>query len=202
MRQSLIEEYENAILFHLPNHRDVFLMIFLPVWLGGWLFGCFAAMYSLVTGTFYSVNPTTPPVLLTLLMIFWLSGWLAGGGYFAYSVSKMIFGQETLEFTAKNLIVRQRILSFVRQVVYEQSTVWHLRTRAKSDLSVTYWRRRDWIEGQQTLEFEYGPATIRCAAGISQSAAAKILEAVQEKFPQYGPRDPATRYRWQPPRGV
>ncbi len=197
-RQGLIEEHEDSILFHLPTYRDFGVMIYLPFWLCGWLFGWLLASYALFSGSLFALNPTISPVILTIFLMVWFIAWTVGGYYFGFVFLRMAFGEEKLEFTKNSITIRQKILGFSSTKVFDQQEIWQLRTTKK--VTALIGTGAILGNGQQTLAFDYGRYAIRFGNGINETSAQKILEMVQEKFPQYKPRDSATRYQWQPPR--
>jgi hypothetical protein len=163
-----------------------------------WLFSCVLGLYALLSGDVVYANPTLPPVLSVLSTLAWLACWIGAGLYVARITWRLGFGVEMLEFTRDALTVRHQVLCFVTKQVFPQHEVWNLRTRPKDKLHT--WKGRQLDNGQQTLEFDYGRGTVRVGVGLSEAAAKTVLALVLEKFPQYAPREPATRYAWQPQR--
>jgi hypothetical protein len=163
------------------------MIIFLPIWLCGWAFGLVTAFWSLTTGTVERLNPNSP-FSPSLFLVVWLIGWTVGGGFALFTWLRMVFGVEILEFKNNVISIKQKILSFEQSRDYDPQHIWRLRTVAIPAASI-FNNHHYWGQNMQSLAFDYGARTIRFGSGIDEAEAAQILELIQQKFPQYRPRE-------------
>jgi hypothetical protein len=190
VKHSLLEEYSDTIFLFLPTYKNAGTMSLFPIFLLPWGFGWILGMLSLFSGRLYELNPTQSPIFLTLFLIVWLICWTIAGGYIVYSVTCMLFGQEIVEITENSFIVRQQVFGFSNEQIYNLPDIWNLQTIPKEPMTPFKNQYKTWNgQGDHTLAFDTHLGTIRFGAGISDRKAAKILEIVQEKFPQYKSRD-------------
>jgi hypothetical protein len=151
----------------------------------------------LLSGNVYKLNPNQSPLFLTLVALLWLIGWTMAGGYIMYSLTRMYFGQEVVKISESSFTVRQQVLRFSNEQIYSLSDIWNLRTIAKEPMTPFKNQYKPWNgQGDHTLAFDTHLGTIRFGTGISETKAAKILEIVQEKFPQYKTRDQLPNNHW------
>ncbi len=114
-----------------------------------------------------------------------------------YSVICMLFGQEIVEITENSFIVRQQVFGFSNEQIYNLPDIWNLRTIPKEPMTPFKNQYKTWNgQGDHTLAFDTRLETVRFGAGISETKAVKILEIVQEKFPQYKTRDQIPNNHW------
>jgi hypothetical protein len=200
MRAVLIEEQPDSLVFRLPNQRDLFTLILLPLLVCGFTIMMCVPLYSLLSGSIFVANPLTLAFLLVVALIAF-TAFGAAGLYWIYNIFRINFGQEVLTVTEDILTLELKILRFSRCKTYLQSEVWQFRTIEK-DKRGRYFRHQsyDLDQGAYTLAFDHNAGTAFLGASISEKGAASILEIICDKFPQYKPRDPATRHRWTPPR--
>ena len=197
MKHSLLEEYSDEIFLFLPTFKDAGTMLLFPIFLLPWSFGWILVLTGLLSGSVYELNPNQPALFLTLLMLFWLIGGTMAGGYIIYALCRMYFGQEIVKMTENSIIVRQQVLRFSNEQIYNLSDLWNLRTMTKKPMTPFKNQYKLWNgQGDHTFAFDTRLGTIRFGAGISESKAAKILEIVQEKFPKYKTRDQIPNNHW------
>jgi hypothetical protein len=197
VKHSLLEEYSNSIFLFLPPYKDVGTMVLLPLFFLAWSFGGIVGMPNLLSGKVYELNPSISPIFLTLFLLVWLICWALAGMYIIYVIIRMYFGQEIVEITESSFIVRQQVFGFSNERTYHLVDLWNLRTIPKEPMTPFKNRYKPWNgQGDQTLAFDNQLGTVRFGAGISETKAAKILEIVQEKFPQYKSRGQIPNNHW------
>jgi hypothetical protein len=197
VKHSLLEEYLNSIFLFLPPYKDVGTMVLLPLFFLAWSFGGIIGMPNLLSGKVYELNPSRSPIFLTLFLLVWLICWALAEMYIIYVIARMYFGQEIVEITESSFIVRQQVFGFSNERVYHLTALWNLRTIPKEPMTPFKNRYKPWNgQGDHTLAFDYHLGTVRFGAGISETKAAKILEIVQEKFPNYKTRDQLPNNHW------
>ena len=197
----MIEEQPDLLVFGLPNQADLFSIALLPIAVCGFLGLVCLPLYGLFSGSIFAVNPSTPAFLLVIVALIASTAFGAAGLYWIYNIFRINFGQEVLTITEDGLTLELRILRFSRCKAYSQSEVWQLRTIEKDRRQPFFPRQSyDLDKGLYTLAFDHNAGTAFFGASISEKSAAEILEIICDKFPQYKPRDLATRHRWTPPR--
>jgi hypothetical protein len=197
VKHSLLEEYSNSIFLFLPPYKDVGTMVLLPLFFLAWSFGGIVGMPNLVSGKVYELNPSISPIFLTLFLLVWLICWALAEMYIISVIVRMYFGQEIVEITESSFIVRQQVFGFLNERTYYLVDLWNLRTIPKEPMTPFKNRYKPWNgQGDQTLAFDNQLGTVRFGAGISETKATKILEIVQEKFPQYKSRDQIPNNHW------
>jgi hypothetical protein len=77
----------------ISSPKNVFMLIFLPIWLTGWTIGGIIAIGVLVTGG----------VKEAWFLLFWLCGWAVGESFALYALLWGAFGHEVI--TVKNGII-------------------------------------------------------------------------------------------------
>lgn len=201
MKAVVIEEQLDSLVFRLPNRTDLFAIALLPLAVFGLLGLVWLPMYGVFFISILVVYTSTPPLQLVMiaLMVYTLIG--AAGLYWIYNIFKINFEQETLTVTKDHLTLESKILWSSRCTMYLQPEVWQLRAIQK-DRRERYFPRQsdDLYRGSYTLTFDHNAGTAFFGASISERDASEILDIICDKFPQYKPRDSATRHQWTPPR--
>lgn len=188
-------------MFGLPNQRDLFTLILLPLVVCGFSSVVCVLLYSLFSGSIFAANLSTSTFLSIIVALAASTAFSAAGLYWIYNIFRINFGQEVLTITEDGLTLELRILLFSRCKTYPQQEVWQLRAIEKDRRQPFFPRQSyDLDKGLYTLAFDHKAGTAFLGASISEKCAAEILETVFDKFPQYKPRDSATRHRWTPPR--
>ena len=196
----MIEEQADSLVFRLPNQADLLSIALLPIAVCGFLGLVCLPLYSLFSGSIFAANDSTPAFLSVIVALAALTAFGAAGLYWVYNIFRINFGQEVLTVTENRLTLELRILRFSRGATYSQREVWQLRLLEKERRRTFYRQSLDLDLGSYTLAFDHDAGTAFFGASISEKGAAEILEIICDKFPQYKPRDPATRHRWTPPR--
>jgi hypothetical protein len=167
-----VQDTPRGLRIVVPAARDAGV-IFLPVWLVGWVLGLKWTIGLLLT-------IPGPPIELALFVGAWLVAWISGGIWSIRSLAWMLAGREEIEIDQATLTIRRRILRLARTHTYDRNHVQHLRvfkegTDAPSFLGLI----RD---ANGTLAFDYGARTIRMGEGIDESEARHLLGRIQERF--------------------
>ena len=194
----MIEEQSDLLVFRLPNQADLFSIALLPIAVCGFLGLVCLPLYGLVSGSIFALNASTPTLSLVIFALATSTAFGAAALYWIYNIFKINFGQEVLTVNQNSLTLELRILRFSRSTTYSQREVWQLRSIEKKRFF--YQRSLDLDLGSYTLAFDHNAGTVFFGASISEKAASEILEIICDKFPQYKPRDSATRHQWTPPR--
>ena len=196
-RRIIIEETDELIGFHLPRYREESAFLLFPLLLFSWLGGLLAIGYPLITGEL--VVNVNAPFLDWMRFVAWLLAWSFGGFFFVRLFAKNILGQDVLIFTKSELTIKHKVLWTRDRAMYHEEEIVSLEVIGDQTHSV-----RDYLVyfgfGSEKLLLTHSLGQMRLGAGLTEQSAAEILEMIFDKFPQYKPRDPATRHRWTPPR--
>ncbi len=169
MRAVLIEEQPDSLVFHLPNQRELFTLILLPLVVCGFSSVVCIPLYSLFSGSIFAANPSTPAFLLVIVTLIASFAFGAAALYWIYNISRINFGQEVLTVTENRLTLELKILRFSRHKAYSQSEVWQLRTIEKDRRQPFFPRQSyDLDKGSYTLAFDHNAGTAFLGASISE----------------------------------
>jgi hypothetical protein len=177
MRTSIVEG-AGFVELRIPGSRNVFLVIFLLVWLGGWAFGELAVIARLLRGPSLAESAHPSP---TAFMVVWLVGWTAGGAYAAYAWVWTVFGREVVRLDGVVLSVSRQPIGIPRRRDFDWQEVRNLR--------IDRGRIRRW-DLQRTpfdgrIAFDYGARTYRLGQGVDEAEAAMLIRELESRF---GPR--------------
>lgn len=152
--------------------RNVFPLLFLPVWLAMWSFAGVTTV-----GQFLR---TGEPFLG-----FWLLGWAAGELAVVFAWCWMLWGAELIGVTGGDLDVGQRLFGFTRSRLYRGRDIRNLSAseaapfRAQAQLHVPFLMR-----GRSgAVKFGYGGRTIRFAQGLDEAEGRLIVERLLRRLP-------------------
>jgi len=157
----------------MPVPRVGCAVVFLGLWMLGWVAGEYSALRALVTGGFgFSVA--------SLFVLFWLVGWTAGGLVFGSIFLLMLDGREII--TLGDGIVRRRV------EVFGVGLSWRYPLEKVSD-----WRPTGDESGVKSfITFDYdgpkGSKSIRFGSGLTEPRTEEICDEVWSRFPTLRPR--------------
>jgi hypothetical protein len=163
----------------IPARRNLFIILFLLAWLGGWYFGEASAIRQLTAGTGRDERA---------FLTFWLIAWTLGGAWAVACVLWMVFGREIVGVTRTELIHRFAIgpLSLSRR--YSIADIRRLRT------GIAFAGATDWFGRQQAflprfgadgglIKFDYGARTISVGASLDEAEARGAIDQLRRHLP-------------------
>jgi hypothetical protein len=162
-----IRETDDGLGIHNPTRRQMPLIIFLLLWLGGWSFGEYFALSEIFSsGT---------PLAADLFLIFWVTFWTLGGLAAWWFVLWQMFGVEQLFITGGAVVHEIGLWKLRRRRVFALDEV------SGFDLS-----------GQQTaanstsraISFKAGSKAHGFGVGMSREEAETALAAIRRHLPQ------------------
>jgi hypothetical protein len=169
--RTVVSDGPEGLTFVVPSRRQWFGILFLPVWLIGWLLGEVFALREVVSGK----GPV--PFLLV-----WLTMWTLGGGLAALSWLWMVAGKERLTVKPGVLVHRFELFSLHRTREYDLSEVRNLKV---SPESFNPWNMgagfKMWGIGGGVVAFDYGAKTIRVAASVDEAEGRMIVGRIQQR---------------------
>lgn len=110
-----IRETDDGLGIHNPSHRQMPLILFLLLWLGGWAFGEFFALSQIFSGG--------GPFGVDLFLLFWVTFWTLGGALAWWFVLWQLFGVEQLFITSGAVVREAGLWRLRRRRVYPLGSV-------------------------------------------------------------------------------
>jgi hypothetical protein len=176
-RRAIIEGGPEGLEIIIPAGRNLFAVVFLGVWLVGWLVGEVTAIAGLA-GIASAGNTAVAPFLLV-----WLTFWTIGGYFAAYAWLWMLVGKERILMGASMLCVKRDILGLGRRRTYELFRIRDLRVVAQADMPraprIAF---RPWGAAGGLIAFDYEGKTIRLGGAIEAAEARMIVERMKARF--------------------
>jgi hypothetical protein len=169
--RTVVTDGPDGLSFLVPARRQWFAMLFLPIWLVGWVFGEVFAIGELISGK----GPWG-------FLLFWLAGWTVGGGFAIFVWLWMVAGRERLIVRPGVLAHRSELFSVQRNREYDLPQVRNL---IVSPAAFNPWNMtagfRMWGFGGGIVAFDYGARTIRVLASIDEAEGRMIVSRIQER---------------------
>jgi hypothetical protein len=155
----------------IKARRQIFALLFLPVWLTLWTVGGVAA----ITQVLHEFN---------LFLCLWLCGWLLGWVFAASTIAWMLVGAETMRIVAGDLELGVEIGPWARRKLYQGVQIKDLRVApanpmANFQMSGPFMRQ---MQGG-AVQFTYGARTVRLAAGLDEAEGGLIIERLKKSLP-------------------
>jgi len=162
-----------AVRVVMPVPRVGCVIVFLGLWMIGWVAGEFSALRGLIFGGI-GLN------IATLFLLVWLVGWTAGGVVFGSILLLMLDGREIV--SVGDGIVRRRVEAF------GVGLSWRYPLE-----QVSNWRPTGDESGVKSfMAFDHdgpkGSKTIRFGTGLTEPRAEEICAEVWSRFPSLEPR--------------
>jgi len=158
----------------IPARRHVFVLLFLGMWLVGWLMGELTVITQLFS------RRLDGPVGFLLL---WLIFWTFGGGFAAYLWLWMLAGKERILMGTSTLRVKRDVLGLGRTRTYEFYKMRNLRVAPQpaGPRDPRAALRHSGLAGG-LIAFEYGGKTIRFGAAIDEAEGQMIIARMTQRF--------------------
>lgn len=156
----------------IPAARNPVAMVFLGLWLVGWLMGALNAIARL------GRDLASDPVLLI-----WLVVWVVGGGVAGYSWLWMLVGKERILMGSSTLSIKRDVAGLGRTRRYGLSRIRNLRVMLRPtglrDFGAT--ARAIGLTGG-VIAFECAGATIRFGAPLDEAEARAVVERMRQRY--------------------
>lgn len=173
-RRSTFRDSGDCLEWEIPTKKNAFALIFLALWLGGWVMGETSAIRNL------SSSESFKPFLL-----FWLTGWTFGGAFAVVVWFWTAFGKELISVRAGELRLRRHVFGFGFSKEFELGQIKNLRVSPVGQDSqragLQYWGL-----GGGPVVFDYGARTFRFAASVDEAEATEIAGALRQRHPSLG----------------
>ena len=159
----------------IPSKKNVFVILFLAVWLVGWAFG-----EVMVPATFFSGDKPSGPMVFIAV---WIIGWTIGGAFALYIWLWNVAGKERITVNNQGLIVQRELFGYGREKEYEMTHISNLRVSPQPfnpfNVSASL---QFWGIGGGVLAFDYGSRTYRFGSGIDEAEANQIMERIKAQY--------------------
>jgi hypothetical protein len=160
--------------------RNIFVLLFLPLWLIGWTAGGIAAITEFLR--------TGQPFLAL-----WLCGWAAGWIFVCAAIGWMLFGSEQIGTPGGDLEIGHRLFGWTRSRLYNGRDVTHL-SAAESPVFGRYRIVVPFLARARTgaIKFSYGGRTVYAAQGLDEAEGRLIVERLLRHLPKGAGAQPVT----------
>ena len=158
----------------IPAGRNVFVVVFLGVWLAGWFMGEMNVLAQIRSGRMGQPGA---------FVIFWLLFWTAGGLVAVYVWLWRLVGKERILMGTSTLRMTHDILGFGRTRVYELRKIARFQVVPPSvgsgnrDVAA----RLSGLAGG-AIEFEYERRAIRFGFSLDEAEARTIVERMRQRY--------------------
>jgi len=158
----------------IPASRNLFVAVFLGVWLIAWSIGEMNVLTQVLSGR---MGPPGPVLLL------WLLFWTAAGLVALYVWLWRLAGKERILMGTSTLRMKRDILGFGRTRVYDLRKISRLHVVLPSVGSVNHdvAARLSGLAGG-AIEFEYERWAIRFGFSIDETEARMVVERMRQRY--------------------
>jgi hypothetical protein len=155
----------------IKARRQVFVLLFLPVWLTLWTVGGLTAMSQLAHE-------------FSLFLCLWLCGWALGWVFAASTLAWMLTGAETVRVVGGDLELGFQIGPWARRKLYQGAQIKDLKASPANPMS-NFQLSGPFARHMQfgAVQFNYGARTIRMAAGLDEAEGKLIVERLRKSLP-------------------
>ncbi|MFT4250930.1 MAG: hypothetical protein QM608_00390 [Caulobacter sp.] len=151
--------------------RQIFPLLFLPVWLVGWTAGGIAAIHQLLT----EFEP---------FIAFWLCAWVLGWAFAAVTFAWMIGGVETLRVVQGDLEAAMICGPWSRRKLYQGALVRALRPSSQDPMLTRFQFGGPFaMKAMGAIQFSYGARSVRVAQGLDETEARLVVEHLLKRLP-------------------
>ena len=167
-----VEETSRGLEVSIPARRNVFITLFLGLWLCGWAVG-----EIMVPTSFFAKDASGPAVPFVAA---WFAMWTLGGGFAIYAFFWSLVGRERIVLSPATLSIQRELFGMGRVREYELVHVRDLRV-APSVYNPGDFRAglQFWGVGGGIIAFDHGATTIRFGAGLEEGEAKSIVERMR-----------------------
>ena len=170
-----------ALRITIPARRSWSIVLFLGIWLSGWVVGEVLAGTIMIRGLAGLLTGKTETVgdpwgtVGGLGLLFWLALWTVGGVVALAMWLWNVAGKETVFINGESLTVRTSVFGIGRSRQYSAVYVDRLRASGDRDRSQSPWGGG--------LTFDYGGIAVNFGLGLSQTEANEIAALIGSRFP-------------------
>jgi hypothetical protein len=158
----------------VPARRNLFVTLFLGLWLCGWLIG-----EVVVPVAFFRGGSHAGPAVFTAV---WFVFWTIGGGFTIYVFSWSLAGKERILVSRSRLSIKRELFGLGRLREYDRRHISDLRVSLNSYNPIDFRAGLQfWGVGGGVLAFDYGATTVRFGAALEEGEAKSVIAQIKAR---------------------
>ena len=184
-----LEHTVAGVRVNVPARKNIFVLLFVCVWLAGWVFGEYSVIKQLLAPSENSADA---------FLFVWLIGWTLGGIWAVSTVLWMLFGRELVSVESGLLLHRFEILGLGRTRKFDGQLIRHLRVVDYAPNLTT--QQKAYMlpifagDGLGPLAFDYGAKSIRLGASFEEAEARSFISELYGRLPSGVKNTPTQGY--------
>ncbi len=157
----------------ISSPKNIFMLLFMPVWLIGWTIGGSVAMWQVISGQTKEA----------WFLIIWLCGWLVGEIFVLYAFLWGAFGKELIMAERGIIKIKRSIFGYGPSRQFELAKLSNLRasgffaTTMSWSFNMAYWG----ITGG-TVAFDYENKPKRFGINLNEEDANQLVKTMKNRF--------------------
>jgi len=161
----------------IPSKKNWFMILFIAVWMGGWIMGETSAINELSSSDNLGINS---------FMLFWLVGWTIGGLFAIIILLWSLFGQETISIEKGVFSLTKGFLDLgLIKKSYDLNIINKLELNPEpSGMNSFFGSKKNigdfWGLTGGRLRFDYGMKTIKFGLGIDEAEARYLINEMKK----------------------
>ena len=173
--KALVQHNYDGIEITIKLPKNIPMIIFMSVWLCGWVMGEIFASGALIgiflkAKSFSDIGPG-------FFLIFWLCGWTVGGYFAITSVLRSAIGKDIIKINSSQLSYAEKIGEWGKEKLYDIPQIKNLRVIQNSTPSVKFGSRRGSSNpGGPALAFDYSGNTVEIAKNLTLEEVEALLD--------------------------
>jgi hypothetical protein len=172
--RAIITDNWNEQQIVIAARRNWFALLFIPVWLCGWLLGEVFVLIAVL-------NLALAGSALALILLLWLTFWTYGGFRAVQGLLWNIKGREVITLGSGLLTIDRRFQPLYRRREYELSEVSGLRVHNPWAFTLFSdgWKHIGGAGKEGSIRFEWGTKTISFGEGLRRAEAESLLQELR-----------------------
>ncbi len=172
--RAIIKHDFNSLYIEIPSKNNWFIIIFLTVWMGGWIVSEVFVIRIIINAN--------SPIYANAFLLFWLLGWTIGGLLALYTILWQLIGRETISIEKGILTIDKSVKGIGRKKQYEIKSIRNLDINPTQDIGVWGggYNRNMFMSKVGKIKFDYGMKTIKFANDIDEAEARMIFKKLKE----------------------
>ena len=181
--RATITDTPEGLVVSTPVRKHWFIILFLPAWLVGWVFGEVTVGSKLLD---LESSPGEP----VLFLVAWLIMWTLGGLLVIAALFWSLFGMERVAVTGGSITIRREVVGIGFSREYDLGHATNLRVAPDSfNMFDPRAGLRFWGVGGGPIAFDYGSSTVRFANGLDEAEASRIVARISSRHPALRGKD-------------
>lgn len=176
--RSTLTSVPAGIELSIPSRRNWFVVLFILLWLAGWVIGEFSVAHEL-----QHPHEDAPIGFLAL----WITGWTVGGCFAVATLAWLIAGRERVTIAGDEFAVRRETCGLGWTRRYELRNVKNLRVVDAPVDNGPFGMRDPYGFRSGPFVFDYGPRSVRFGVGLDVAEANAVLARVLAAKPALSP---------------